>query len=165
MQTLMINSKYDADHAQYDTDLYFKEKELCIISNYKTYYVRPRCYVEEQFYNEKGKPIKRNPKVLKYYDYSLKRYYSKLLVEKLTKQGFNCNKVTITYIDRSERNEKSSFFVYICKDWKTEKTPITKEFEEIWKNELIALFPGACKFVFEENKISQLIVFTLPEYE
>lgn len=164
MQTLMINSKYDADHTDYDIDLYFKERELCIISNYKTYYVRPRCYVEEQFYNEKGRPIKRIPKVLNYYDYSFKRYYSKVLVEKLTKQGFNCKRVIISYIDRSELNKKSSFLVYIHSDWEKERTSMTKEFEEIWKNELVALFPGACKFEFED-KNSQVIRFTLPEYE
>lgn len=59
MQTITVNSQYDVSNNLIDYDLLFKELELCFKTCGKTFYVRPKALVANQFYNENGKAIKR----------------------------------------------------------------------------------------------------------
>ena len=170
MQTIEVNSKYDAMNVNIDYDLLYKELELWFKSCGKTFYVRPRALVDNQFYNENGRAIKRAPAMWKYYDKVFERRYSKVLVEAMTKRRFECEEVVISYLVRksikelSEKEKVNCYLLHIHWDWSKKRSNLL-EFQDAWKEELIKIFPSACKFEFEENCGGQLITFTIPEFE
>ena len=88
MQTITVNSQYDVSNNLIDYDLLFEELELCFKTCGKTFYVRPKALVANQFYNENGKAIKRVPACWKYYEDVFESRYSKILVEAMKKRGF-----------------------------------------------------------------------------
>ena len=165
MQTIEVNNKNDAINTNIDYDLLYKELELCFMTCGKTFYVRPRALVDNQFYNENGKAIKRAPAMWKYYDKVFERRYSKVLVEAMTQRGFECEEVVISYLDKlSEKEKVNCYLLHIHWNWNKKRSNLL-EFQDAWKEELIKLFPSACKFEFEENGGGQLITFTIPEFE
>lgn len=170
MQTIEVNNKNDAMNVKIDYDLLYKELELCFKSCGKTFYVRPRLLVDNQFYNENGKAIKKAPAMWKYYDKVFERRYSKVLVDAMTKRGFECEEVVISYLDRksikelSEKEKANCYLLHIHWDWSKKRSNLL-EFQDAWKEEIVKIFPSACKFEFEENGGGQLITFTIPEFE
>ena len=164
MQTITVNSQYDVSNNLIDYDLLFEELELCFKTCSKTFYVRPKALVANQFYNENGKAIKRAPACWKYYEDVFESRYSKILVEAMKKRGFECRKVNMHYLDRksvkdlSHNNKSNEFLLCIFFD---EEEPSVFDFQDAWEEELKNLFPTSCKFKFEKD----LIVFTIPEFE